>query len=190
MKKILIYIFISFFLTSCNLFEPRDAEDPTIEKSNFKPPTTPDIVIENLINSISEKNSINYTQCFGGPNLEFFFLPANEVKSTYYSIFSEWTINSEKSYFDNLVIQTSKDAASNLVLSNQIQQSSSDSVIFSANYTLNFQHSTAGVPQLAAGNLQFIIKRDKNNNWYITRWMDFKLQNQFSWSELKARFVN
>lgn len=190
MKKYLSHILIFLLLSSCNLFEPRDAEEPTIQKSSFKTPTTPDIVIENLINAISEKNSIDYSQCFGGPNLEFIFYPASEIKSTFYSLFTEWNVNAEKYYFENIIIQTSKNASSNLTLTNAIQQSTSDSLIYSASYTLNIQHSATGIPQLAAGSLQFTIKRDKNNNWYITKWLDFKINNQFSWSELKARFSN
>jgi hypothetical protein len=172
------------------MFEPRSAEDPTVAKSNYTTPTTPDIVIENLIYSISEKNSVNYVQCLGGPNLNYYFAPAIDSKTNYYSVFADWDISSEKAYFDNLVIQTDKNAASSLQLTNSIQQSTSDSVIYNANYTLYFAHSASGISQTATGNLKFTIKRDKNNNWYITSWTDIKVQSQFSWSDMKARFSN
>jgi hypothetical protein len=190
MKWYYIYILFLFSVISCNIFEPRSAENPTVEKSSYKPPTTPDIVIENLTNSISEKNSINYVQCFGGPNLDFSFVPALDSKSNYSTIFLDWNTGSERSYFENMIIQTSKTAASSLTLSNTINQSSSDSVISNSNYVLNFQHSASDIPQTATGNLQFTIKRDKNNNWYITKWIDIKVQSQFSWSDMKARFSN
>ncbi len=190
MKTFLIYIIVATLVCSCNMFEPRDAEDPTVQKSDYKPPTDPDIVIENLISAVKEKNSINYTQCLGGPNLGFSFTPAAESKSNFLSIYVDWDVNSEKAYFENLIIQTAKDSPAKLSLNNPIRQSSSDSVIYNANYTFSFQHSANGIPQISVGNLQFTIKRDKNNNWYITRWIDLKTANQFSWSDMKARFSN
>ncbi len=190
MKKFIIYIFLVLIPAACNIFEPRTAEPPTVEKSDFKPPTTPDIVIENLVSSIAEKNSINYVQCLAGPNLDFSFIPANDSKYNFFSVYSDWNVSSERAYFDNIIIQTDKDASAQLTLSNEIKQSSSDSVIYNANYNLNIRHSASGIPQTAIGNLQFTIKRDKNNNWYITRWIDLKVQNQFSWSDMKARFSN
>ena len=190
MKQYYFYILFILSAISCNIFEPRSAEDPTVQKSNYVTPTTPDLVIQNLVYSVSEKNSINYVQCLGGPNLDFYFVPTIDSKTNYFSIYSDWTVSSERSYFDNLVIQTDKYAAAALTLSNSIQQSSSDSVIYNANYVFNFQHSASGIPQTANGNLQFTIKRDKNNNWYITKWTDIKVQNQFSWSDMKARFSN
>jgi hypothetical protein len=191
MIKIYLYIILVLSFASCNLFTPRDAEEPTEDISNFQPPITADIVIENLTNSIIERNSINYSQCFGGNNLEYNFIPAAEVQANYPSIFSWWDIASEKSYFDNLIIQTDKYSASSVTFANVIRQSTtSDSIIYQASYNLNFEHSATDVPKVAIGNLQFSIKRDRNNNWYITRWTDFKIQNQFSWSDLKVRFSN
>jgi hypothetical protein len=172
------------------LFIPRDAEEPTEDISNFQPPTTPDIVIENLTNSILERNSLNYSQCFGGNNLGYTFVPAAEVQANYPSVFNWWDISSEKSYFDNLIIQTDRYLPSSVTLTNIIRQPTTDSVLYQASYNLNFQHSVTDIPKTAIGNLQFSIKRDKNNNWYIIRWTDFKIQNQFSWSDLKVRFSN
>ena len=190
MNKVYVYIILIFSFISCNLFTPRDAEGPTEEISNFQPPTTPDVVIENLTNSILERNSINYTQCFGGNNLEYNFVPAAEVQANYPSIFSWWDIVSERSYFDNLIIQTDKYSSSSVTFTNITRQPTSDSIVYQASYNLNFQHSATDIPKVATGNLQFMIKRDRNNNWYITRWIDFKIQNQFSWSDLKVRFSN
>jgi len=190
MKNYLYNIVLFFLLISCNLFTPRDAEEPIDDISNFQPPTTPEIVIENFSNAILERNKINYTQCLGGNNLEYNFVPAAEVQANYPSIFNWWDINSESSYFNNLIIQTDKYSASSVTFSNITRQPTSDSVLYQASYNLNFQHSATDIPKVVNGNLQFMIKRDRNNNWYITRWVDFKVQNQFSWSDLKVRFSN
>jgi len=53
---------------------------------------------------------------------------------------------------------------------------------------VNFQHVVKDVPQSAKGNLQFYLVSDKNGNWVIYKWIDIKIQNEFSWSELKAKF--
>jgi hypothetical protein len=191
--KIIQIITLSLLFFTCNIFETRDPESPSQTRSNFLPPSTSAIVLSNLGNAISEKNSLNYIQCLSGndgTSNSFTFIPAPEVQTRYLSIFMSWDINSEKSYFENLISQTSKTAASSLTLNGSFILNQSDSVVYNADYVLSFNHEMKSIPQICKGNLQFAMHRDKNNNWCIAKWMDNKINNEFCWSELKASFSN
>jgi hypothetical protein len=194
-NKIRIFLFfiiiVSIISFCCDLFKTRTPEEPSVSRSSNQPPTSSEIVLENLKYSISEKNTLNYIQCFAGgssSSLTFTFIPAPDVQKQFLSIFTNWDINSEKSYFENLRTQSSKYAAAELVLNGSFTFAETDSMIYNADYTLTFKHDLSNVPQTATGNLQFVIRRDQNNNWSITRWIDNKVNNQFCWSEMKARF--
>jgi hypothetical protein len=188
--SLLLFILISFVYFQCDIFKTRTPEEPSETGSGYQPPTSADIVIENLINAISEKSSLNYAQCFPGTTSEysFSFVPAPDVQKQYYSVFISWDISSEKSYFENLIAQTSDYATSRLTLNGSFTYSSTDSMIYNADYSLTFNHDVSNISQTASGNLQFAIRRDQNNYWWITRWIDNKVNDNFCWSELKARF--
>ncbi len=59
---------ILLFLHGCGLFDSREVEPPTESRSTFIQPTSPDLVLTNLIFSISEKNLDNYMRCFVDSN--------------------------------------------------------------------------------------------------------------------------
>ena len=90
----------------CNLFEPRDPEVPSQSSDSFIPPTDPDAVIENLQNAVAQKNSVNYVRCFADPSRTvrpFQFFPSPDAGARYASVFAFWTVDQEKTYFQNLV---------------------------------------------------------------------------------------
>ena len=64
MKSFVTIFFFILLLTSCDLFDTRDAEPPDETRSNFRQAIEPEIVIENMINSFADKNVQNYLACF------------------------------------------------------------------------------------------------------------------------------
>lgn len=190
--KVLLFVInllpLAFNLISvsgCDIFQTRTPQPPQQGQSGFLPPTSADIVVQNLINAIATKNVDNYIEClsdtsFGGR--AFSFVPSSDVNQ---QLFLNWNENSERAYFNNLAIHSSSSAAPALTLSSQNSESlSSDSVLFSAKYTLLWPNSS--YPQQVQGSLQFYISHDRNQNWAIYRWIDSKTDT-LTWSDLKAQ---
>ncbi len=179
----------------CNLFEPRDPEAPSQASDSFIPPTDPDAVIENLQNAIAQKNSVNYVRCFADPlrtALPFQFFPSPDAGSRYASVFAYWTVEQEKTYFQNLVARASGkvNAYSNLLLTHRVVTVTGDSAVHSYDYTLTFEHTDPSFSTVAIGNLQFVLGLDNNNAWVIYRWSDFKTTSDVTWSHFKGKFSN
>jgi hypothetical protein len=187
---VIAFIILPFMAEACGIFDTRTPEDPVNVRSTYEPPTTPEAVIRNLTFSISEKNSNNYVKNFYPDNYRY--VPDSKSQAQYGTIFSEWIIQSEKLYLDNLISQTGNGASSNLFLSNTITTIiSSDSSITTSDYILVFQHNKTNIPKSSVGNLRWTMKTDANSFYYISKWEDFrKNDSDFTWSEMKANFSN
>jgi hypothetical protein len=180
-------------LSGCSLFEPRDPEDPATSRLDFRPPTEPSIVIDNLQSAIDQKNVANYAGCFsdaGAGGQTFVFVPSAEASAQYGLALGSWGIAQEQAYFQNLIARSASNAFANLQLVQKSQLVTADSVIYSYDYTLTFEHSEAGFPKTARGNLQFALAPDAGNRWSIYRWIDFKTGNDITWSMFKGKFSN
>ena len=191
-NKILFTVFLITVLSikGCGIFDTRDPEEPANIRSTFVPPTTPEIVIDNLSFSILEKNSQNYIKCISASN--FLYVPDSKSQLVYGQIFENWDPLDEKRYMDNLISQTNTHASSVLFLDNEIYtQITSDSVSFQADYIIVYQHNRINLPKSAIGNLLLTLNTDENDLYSITRWQDFRQNDtDFTWSELKANFSN
>lgn len=180
-------------LISCDIFEPRTPEEPTAARGNFIPPTTSDIVIENFINAINERNAQHYVQCFADPALTeraFEFIPTQRAQGQFAALFEEWDVQDERMYFENLISSIPDNATLNLSLHNdQFESQSSDAATFVASYILTAEHTNEGFPYfIFEGTLRFELSTDQANNWSIFRWADLPSGEQRSWSELKGTF--
>ncbi len=180
-------------LSGCNLFAPRDPEDPAASRLDFLPPTEPSVVIENLRSAIDQKNIANYTACFsdgaaGGRT--FVFIPSAEASAQYGLALASWGTAQEQAYFQNLIARSAPTAHAGLQLTQKSQLVAADSVIYSYDYTFTFEHSETGFPKVAQGNLQFALAPDAGNRWSIYRWIDFKTGNDITWSMFKGKFSN
>jgi hypothetical protein len=185
--------FVAFvILYGCDIFQTRTPQPPQQGQSNFIPATSPDIVMQNLRNAIAEKNVNNYLSClsdtsFGGR--KFTFVPPPDVYRQYAQIFLAWDKNSEQAYFDNLTVQSSATSSPALTLSSvSLTGPIGDSATYSATYSLLWPNKVSGYPQSVEGNLQFYLGVDKNQNWAIYKWIDLRVADSLTWSEMKARF--
>jgi hypothetical protein len=183
---------LSLVLSSCGILDTRTPQPPAQTSSTFTPPTSPSMVIDNLINAIGERNTDNYIRCLADSNFsdrKFQFVPTQEALSKYALQFSTWSVSSEREYFENLKSQMPTTATALLFFSSQgFESVQSDSALFTGAYDLTFQHNKSGVPQEAKGTLQFYMATDRNKLWMIYRWVDLKTGNDFTWSELKGVF--
>jgi hypothetical protein len=179
----------------CGLFQTRTPEAPTQPSDSFKPATDPDVLVENLQAAIAEKNSVNYLRCLSDPvrsKRTFLFTPSSGAAAVYASVFSAWSLDEERQYFQNLVSRTSGNvnAYSNLVLFNKAAIVTSDSAVHTYDYTLTFDHNEPTFPTTAAGTMQLVMIPDNTNAWVICRWTDFKSTSEVTWSHFKGKFSN
>ncbi|KAA0211462.1 MAG: hypothetical protein OZ913_05190 [Ignavibacteriaceae bacterium] len=191
--EILLFVSLIFLVGSCGLFDTRSVEPPSDPRSNYSPPTSPDIVLTNLQFAIAEKNLNNYISCFSDSVLtgKVFHFVADLSTNAQYPILSNWNFQQEKIYYTNLISQTDIQSSSNLFLSNPQAITTPDSVIYDADYVLVYFHNDPSVAKNFNGKLRFTMFQDSRNLWSITRWQDFKNDSgDTTWSELKAAFVN
>ena len=145
--------------------------------------------MSNLEYSISDKNSNNYIKNLY--SVFYQYVPDSKSQALYGTLFSNWNINSEKLYLDNLIANTDQNASSDLFLSNTVTQISADSSITTSDYILVFQHNKTNIPKTAEGNLKLTMKTDENSYYYISKWEDFRNHDtDFTWSQMKASFSN
>ena len=195
MKCIKPYIF-SFLLLSagaCGLLDTREPEEPSTGTSTFVPPTSADLVIKNLENAVSEKNTENYMRCLPdslNSSRTFRYLPTAAAAGRYPTTFDAWSLQSERSWFSTLEIVTEPSSESSLSLEGDFSVLGADSAVYEAEYTLTYKHGVSGVPETVKGYLQFVLTIDRNFFWSITRWIDNPLADEPSWSEWKGRFAN
>lgn len=191
MKKIFLIILTILPLTSCDLFTTRVGEAPNQTKSNWKPPVEPAIVIENLKNSLADKNVETYIDCFVDTifaDQTYNFSASSEAMANYQIFVQGWGLNEERRYFNSVTNRILKDFPITLSFSDENFSSiSGDSLVYSANYSINLPLlSSDPFPANYAGNLQFNMLRDSRSEWVIYNWKDTKSQTLPSWSELKG----
>jgi hypothetical protein len=180
-------IFFAIVFSACNIFQTRTPQPPQQGQSSFIPATSPDSVIANLENAIEEEVPENYVGCLSDSNFggrDYSFSPSSDVDRR---IFLNWTKTSEYSYFSNVKIHSLNSARPALILSSQNSQPlgfGSDSVLFSANYTLLWPNTN--YPEQVRGSLQFYLGRNNGGVWSIYRWVDLK-SDTTTWSDLKAQ---
>jgi hypothetical protein len=185
--KYIYLILIAGLITGCDIFETRDAELPDETRSNYTTPSERTILIQNLINSFSDKNTNNYTKTFSDPNLTdklFFFNPSSTALR--FQIWENWNISDEIQYFNNLINDVPESLPVSLSFSNENYGSViADSASYTAEYSLI-------VPQLNIeslvfeGNLKFTMFRDAGGVWSVYFWEDNAIETSISWSELKG----
>jgi len=174
--------------SGCDIFQTRDPQSPTQSNSTFNPPINAEIVLSNLQYAIQEDNTDNYIRCFSvTPSRPYDFIASQEARANYPGLFNQWSLESERRYFQNL--GTPANGAPSLIFSNQQTLTvSSDSVIYNMNYQLFFPHRRSNVPHLVQGNMQLYLGTDDQHRWAIYRWQDLKTSSDSTWSYWKAIF--
>ncbi len=177
----------------CGLFEPRDPEEPSQSSLNYRPPTEPTVVIANLQSAVEQRNQANYISCFSDAARgaqPFVFIPSADAAASYGGTLAFWTLDDERSYFQNLIARSGQQAYASLSLTLKTTTVTSDSVVSAYDYILVFEHNESGFPRTARGSMQFTFREDASNFWAIQRWVDFKTTNDVSWSDFKGKFSN
>jgi hypothetical protein len=190
MKIILIQVLCILFFSGCELFTTRDPELPDQGRSNFQIATEPEIVIENLKNSFSDKNVQNYVACFIDSSFSsrrFLFQPSGEVISQYQFLAEGWDVSDEQRYFSSVIASINPDFPLTLNFGNESYSRTGDTVVYSATYFINLPINQPESDNYQ-GNLRFNLVNDSRSIWSIYFWQDIKLPDLQSWSELKGKY--
>ena len=177
-----------FLLAACDLFQTRDPQPPSRTTSTFTPPTSYGIVLRNLQFAVAEDNVDNYLHCLADSAYRRYeFVPAQETRARFPAIFNQWSLESERRYFQNLGAPVNGAPSLTFPDSPPIY-TSTDSVVYNLNYTLFYPHRRAGIPQVVQGNMQLYIGVDPRRLWSIYRWQDSRTTTDSTWSYWKAVF--
>ncbi len=176
-------------IAGCSVFDTRDPEDPESGVGTWLQPDTPDRVTRNIQNSIAEMNSRNYLRSLGP---EFVFRATVSAIAREPSLWSNWAIPEEETYFGRLVASSNFLSGHSLQLLDIIENVIDENRhVIDANYILTVQHSRSAedIPTEFHGHLVWAIQKSSEGLWYLQDWTDQEVQNQPSWSELKSTFV-
>jgi hypothetical protein len=194
--KLGLSIILCLLIASCDIFNTRNAEKPTQPRSDFEPAATVDILIQNLVSSLKDKDVTNYLNCLSDSSFtdkKFNFSPSNEAASTYPTLM-EWNRRNEEQYFTNMSIKVSDNSQIVLTLNESSRNNFGDSTFYTASYilTVPFVNSNSEItPITYEGTLTFKMVRDSRAVWSIYFWQDNKNTTiSPSWSELKGSLAN
>lgn len=182
-------------LVSCDTFSTRVPEDPSKSRSSFIPPTSHDIVIENLTNSVIELNLNNYLNCLADDtDLIFSYEASGEAYAQYANIFSNWNIRDEESYF-NLMLSDIEQGSFPVLLwsESEFVQFPPDSFIYVSDYYLSLQHQRENLSKEFQGKARITIVPKTTGEWCIKRWVDTSKDKDTvltTWSTLRGAFHN
>ena len=189
-SKIIFILFVILAFGGCDLLSTRDAEDPERSRSSFIIPTTPEQLFTNLRNSFSEKISNDYLNSFVDSSFsEISFSYSSSPQANFkYSVLSEWDLESEEKYFNNLINAVGNKGT--IILSLNLLETSIDgnSQSRSYNYSILVPLIDESIPELFEGIALFKVILDDNNQWVIAEWSDIENGDNPTWSELKGRF--
>lgn len=183
------------FVVGCTTRTP---ESPTGTRGTFEPPTSPAIVLANLRNAVTERNTENLMLCLADPTTRstytYRFEPSAEVRARYQTLFDAWSLNSERQAFLSLIARLPPEGRPTLdITTASIAFSSPDSTIYVADYVLTANHGVASVPTTLSGTMSLSITPERSGQWSISTWRDARRQSdtvEATWSLLKAALSN
>jgi len=188
MKK-LATILLLFLAVSCDIFETRDAEAPDQQRSNYVPATSPEILIQNLIDSFADKDVVNYKNTFvtGLSNRVYTFIPSSTALSRFQNLWPSWNIDAEVQYFNNMKTSVPEELPvllSGLSLSPESFSIFGDSLKYNSEYFISVPQINSE-PLIFQGNLELSMI-NVSTVWLVYFWKDNAIEDNPSWSDLKG----
>lgn len=176
-------------VSSCNLFETRDPEDPgTTTVPVFIQPDRPQDVIQNLQNAVRAMNADNYRRCLDSGT--FTYQPSSVAQSSNPELWQGWGFAEEEVYFNNMRAEAEGLSGHELQLENsRFVQITPDQEQFDADYRITVQHNRQGLPVEAEGRMRLTMNRDESGKWSIGAWSDAAEGSEFTWSDFRAAFL-
>jgi len=196
---VVILIFLICGITACkNPFSHRNSEDPVGSSGTFEFPTTPTVVITNLLFAYNERNINNFRQCFSD---SFKFsayedsIEAEQRGQGY--IFHNWDITVEEavtrsifqsfpSGLDSSYMRINIDLSSN-----EFDEETDSTATLLRSYEIAFiiQGDETADTTFAVGESMFKMSRSHLAGWIIDVWSDRPDEKfELDWADFKALF--
>ena len=181
-------LFVLLVLSCQNPFSTRKAETPDLSENRWIPPYSPDLVLDNLINSVADHDADHFVRCLssGTGDQAYFFIPDPQVVNVYPGAFDGWDVNKERAAIRQIFAWTAADSLCQLsFLENVLETQSADSAVFIKHYRLDIHHSRPSTPTRFEGRMELKLV-PIGGEWFITRWRDQAESDVPTWSRLKA----
>jgi len=179
-------VFLLFIISACNLFEPREAEDPGADDDRipFRPANSAAGVFPNLKSGVENLNSgENYDRSLAD---HFVFLPLDQDAidpSLPPDIFQDWTKDVEMNV---LKLMISESSAASVTFNSTPQINENDFVQFRVTYVLNLTSTATATETEIQGVAEFDVRRI-SGIWLVEQWKDIESVESFTtWGFLKG----
>lgn len=196
-KQIFICIIICAAVVSrcTNPFSTRTPEEPDLGNgtgiSDNSLQTDPNRVLEKIEQAFEMKDSRAYRACFADESfigIGFSFI----AEDTEMPRLTDWTLDDEERYFNNLVSSATVDFA--VIPESPIPtpvSNSPDTLQLDYEYVISVTQLRASIERYKGRSIMRILKAP-DELWYIYEWHDLRVsrasQSDSTWSTLKANF--
>lgn len=184
----LLCLMVTGLLGGC-LFTPREPGVPVGEEVEWKSPTEPAIVLENITASIEANRLVNYGRSFHEEKIEMEFDAADQSAGDP-ELFSDWTNVDEELRMRGIMpeeglttIELSWDIPDDLFEPNE-----NEAYYENLGYRLVFGQGSKQIVYEGIVELWFF---DQNGEWVIHKWLDERKpgSDQHSWGYLRLKNV-
>ena len=181
MRRIALSLLVLITLFSCEIFDLRDSQLPTVEAEWNDFATNLELALQNLEYAYEDsRNAINYSRIFS-PDFRFYFAPQD---ITDFSTDALWISTQEQDMLLNLHTRYSKIEVSLAPLSTADEISASEATIYRSYELIAKAVDTQEEDILVHGNLE-LHYRKQYGYWYIYRWYDYRSSEGQTWGKLK-----
>ena len=191
MKKLIVILLVGLLLGSCakNPFSSRESEAPSEQAGTFIPPTSPEIVLENLRLAYSEMVIGNFIECLdSGFVFSFDYVEGSLIDTS-------WGHAVEINLTENLFADF-RSAKTNrqLEVEFSLQPDQADVVLDTTamlirGYVVTVSDTTGAPLAAYEGIAQFDLVEAAFNFWALARWEDLHLSTRSpSWADLKNSY--
>jgi len=169
------------FLTSCKMFEPREAEEPkgVVVWNHF--PITPYQTFENLEVIYNYSDNIDRYQSILTDDFSFYF-DTQDVQD--YHLPTLWDKDNE------VEMRGMINSEMELTMSCIVEKRDvihSDTAVLYRNYRLSFNSGRSNTH--FEGDMALYMVREGDGFWRIERWDDFRSNEHITWGRLKYEYV-
>ena len=184
MRYFIVLLFFALFSTGCNLFQPRESEEPTKPADWHITTDTAEKCLENLEYAYNFKqNAVNY-QSILSEQFEFFF-DVQDISD--FTLPTKWVRRDEITMLWDAHQATNEYQGMKLVMEKiptQNDNHGANSVTFYRNYELRVD----SLQRNFYGKFQLLVEKESDGRWRITRWQDFRDNNEWTWGRMKNEF--
>lgn len=187
-RYFLVSIFVFSFFLSCDLFDPRESEEPSNSGISWQDPTNPDIVIENMQAALNG-SSVLYMDCFDDSYV--FLADTSDINEYSTYDFNDWDKLVENDTVNQLFSIVSEDSTVSseflIDIENPDPASPQDSATIFREYSIQIPSATHSY---AVGIAEIKLIEDADGFWSIKEWVDIRHeQSSFvTWAVMKAAY--